>query len=498
VSNAPNIVVILVDTLRGDHLSAYGYARQTTPHLDRLAEESTLYTTVMSPGAWTPPSHASIFTGTYPSRHGVDRSHPYLDTPMTTLPEYLRERGYRTFGVSSNFWISRATHYDRGFDVFAQSWQMFQTRSNPALERQRRRDPGHTAAPPAPLGDRLRAAGNHLEGGFRRYCCKPFMALDMGAGRVNRVVKRWTREWAGLDSPFFAFIHYMEPHEPYTPPARFLRRHADAGQARRARAVNQHALKFMSGRVPMGEEDFDLVTRLYDAEVSYTDECIGEVVDGLRASGLLERTMVVVTSDHGENLGEHGLMSHMFSVHEPILRVPLIVRYPGGEHRGVDASLVQTHDLFPTLVALLRDAGGSANGAGEALAGQFQTGPLPPFGTPRETAIAELLDVQPPIPTLRKRYPGFDWSVYDRSLRTLRTRTHKYIQGSDGSEALYQVDGDPGERHDCLATAPAVAAELRERLAQWQAGFTPAAPDEAPELDAEIRRRLSDLGYIED
>ena len=87
-------------------------------------------TPAISPGAWTPPSHASIFTGTYPSRHGVDRSHPYLDGGLTTLPEYLRERGYRTFGISSNFWISTATNYDRGFDVFYQSWQLAQTRSN--------------------------------------------------------------------------------------------------------------------------------------------------------------------------------------------------------------------------------------------------------------------------------------------------------------------------------------------------------------------------------
>src|SRR5262249_42953712 len=370
-ATSPNIVLIQVDTLRRDHLSCYGYGRRTSPCLDRLAQESTLYTRAISPGAWTVPSQASIFTGTYPSRHGVDRTHPYLDCALTTLPEYLRAQGYRTFGISSNFWISRATHYDRGFDVFAQSWQMFQTRSNPALERQRRRDPAHTAAPPAPLADRLRAAGNRLEGGFRRYCCKPFMALDMAAGRVTRVVRGWTREWAGLGAPFFAFIHYMEPHEPYTPPERFLRRHADAGQARRARKVNQHALKFMSGRVPMGEEDFDLVTRLYDAEVSYTDECIGEVVDALRASGLLENTMLVVTSDHGEHLGDHGFMPHWFPAPEPILRVPLIVRYPDGEHRGVEGALVQPHDLFPTLVALLRDTPGAANGSSESLAAQF-------------------------------------------------------------------------------------------------------------------------------
>jgi len=341
MSRLPNVILIVVDTLRGDHLSCYGHHRRTTPHLDALAADSTLYTTVVSPGAWTPPSHASIFTGTYPSRHGVDRSHPYLDTQMTTLPEYLRERGYRTFGISSNFWISTATHYDRGFDVFYQSWQLAQTRTNPALERQRRRDPSYTPLPGGlSRAERMRATINRLDATIRRHCCRPFVNLDMGASRVNRVVRRWIRSWTRLDAPFFAFIHYMEPHDPYTPPGRFLQQHLDGTDARAVRGVNQHPLKFMSGMVPMGAEDFDRLGRLYDGEVSYTDHCIGEVINGLRASGLLDQTLLIVTSDHGENLGDHGLMSHMFSVHESILRVPLVVRYPGGEHRGTESVLV--------------------------------------------------------------------------------------------------------------------------------------------------------------
>jgi arylsulfatase A-like enzyme len=496
----PNVVLVLVDTLRGDRLSCYGHGRPTTPILDRLAAESTLYTTVMSPGAWTPPSHASIFTGTYPSRHGVDRSHPYLDGPLTTLPEYLRAHGYRTFGISSNFWISTATGYDRGFDVFCQSWQLLQTRANPALERQRRRDPSYTPATTAvPVADRVRAAVNALEARFWRTCCAPLVPVDMGARRVNRVVKRWIRRWRTLDAPFFAFIHYMEPHEPYTPPTRFLRRHVAPGDVARARGVNQHALKFMSGRVPMGAEEFDLLGRLYDAEVSYTDHCVAEVIDGLRGTGLLDDTLLVVTSDHGENLGEHGLMSHMFSVHEPIVRVPLLVRYPGGAHRGVESALVQTTDLFPTIAALVAAAGAAGNGTRDAVAEQFQAAALPPVGPPREHAFAELLDMQPPLTALRKRYPWFDWSVYDRSLRVVRTPTHKYVQGSDGSEALYAIERDPGETEDRMAAEPDVVAALRVRLAEWQASFTPAAPsDDAPELDAEIRRRLQDLGYLED
>lgn len=496
VGPLPNVILLVVDTLRGDRLSCYGHRRRTTPRLDALAEEATVYTRAISPGAWTPPSHASMFTGTYPSRHGVDRSHPYLDTALTTLPDWLHAEGYRTFGISSNYWISSATHYDRGFDVFYQSWQLLQAQANPALERQRRRDPGYAGSPAPSAAERLRATVNRVDAGFWRTCCAPFMSVDMGARRVNRVVQRWMRQWTNLDAPFFAFIHYMEPHLPYHPPARFVRRHLGAREERAAWRVNQHALKFMSGQVAMSAEDFELLGALYDAEISYADECIGELVEGLRATGLLDQTLLVITSDHGENLGDHGLMDHMFSLHESIVRVPLVVRYPGGRPRGVDASLVQTLDIFPTVVAAT--GAGRRNGGAE-IGTQFQGMPLPPFGERREFAVSELREVQPPIPTLRKRYGSFDWRTFDRSLVAVRTATHKYVQGSDGSEALYALDVDPGETTDRLVADPERAVEMRARLGAWRASFAPAAAAEpAPELDAEIRRRLADLGYIED
>ena len=194
----PNIILILVDTLRADHLSCYGYSRRTSPHLDAFAEDATLYTAAISPGAWTPPSHASIFTGTYPSCHGVDRMHPYLDSSLQTLPEYARAAGYRTFGVSSNYWIGAATYFDRGFDVFQHSWQLLQARTNPSLERQRRRDPSYTGATTSlSLNERVREAVNRLDGNFWRYCCRPIMAVDKGGARVNRIVRRWIRQWFG-------------------------------------------------------------------------------------------------------------------------------------------------------------------------------------------------------------------------------------------------------------------------------------------------------------
>ncbi len=478
-SRAPNVILIMVDTLRADRLSCYGYRRLTSPRLDAFADESVLYAAAISPGVWTPPSHASIFTGTYPSRHGVDRTHPYLDGSFTVLPEYMQRHGYRTFGISSSFWIDTATRFDRGFDVFRQSWQLLQTGSNPPLERQRRRAPGYRG-PSAPrgLGEELRSAANRVDVAFWRRCCQPIMAVDKGAGRVNRVVRRWIRQWATMDEPVFAYIHYMEPHLPYRPPAWSRHRHLGVRAEARARTVNQHAPKFISGRARMGAEELDILGQLYDAEVSYTDDCIGELLDSLRTSRLLERSIVIVTSDHGENLGEHGLMDHMFSVHEPVVHVPLIIRYPGRAYRGVEGGLVQTHDIFPTVVAILEDAGtrlGNGQNGHHGPNGfdrsQFQGGPLPPFGVPRDFAITELNDIQPPISTLTSRYPYFDWTPFDRRLRAVRTLTHKYVRASTGAEELYAVVKDPGEFRNIAATERTRTAQLRAWLDTWEAGI---------------------------
>jgi arylsulfatase A-like enzyme len=470
---APNIFLIVSDSLRADHLSCYGYHRRTTPQLDALAEEATVYAAAVSPGVWAPPSHASIFTGTSPSRHRVDRGHPELDSTFTTLPEYLRTRGYRTFGISSSYWIGTTTKFDRGFDVFAHSWQLLQARSNPSLQRQRRRDPSYCGdgdGDSRPV-EWLRTATNQVEAAFRRYCRRPLAADDKGARRVNRTVERWARQWAQTDEPIFAYIHYTEPHLPYRAPGRFLRQHLGDRAERRARQVNQHPLKFMSGRVRMDADDFEVLGRLYDAEVSYTDHCIGEVLGALRRAHLLDRSLVIVTGSHGENLGDHGLMDHMFSVHESVVRVPLIVRYPWGRNRGVVSELVQTHDIFPTVVALTSDTDNPD--VGTDLRQQLEGGPLPPFGSGRDYAVTELLQVQPPIETLARRYPKFDWSVYNRSLRAVRTATHKYVRTGTGDEALYCLVNDPAERSNRTAAEPERTAELRTWLDNWEGSIAP-------------------------
>ncbi len=469
----PNIFLIVADSLRADHLSCYGHYRRTTPRLDALAEAGTLYAAAISPGAWAPASHASILTGLSPSEHGVSRARPELDADCPTLPEVLRTVGYRTVGISSSYWISAATGFDRGFDVFMHSWQRCQTWTNAPLERQQRRDPSYA---PARTGcsarERLRTTVNLADTALRRYG-RTIIGFDKGARRVNRAVRRRVSQWTRAGQPLFAFINYTEARLPYAAPAPFRRQHLEDCEDGRARRVNQQPLKLLGGRTQMAPDDFEVLGRLYDGEVAYTDHCIGELLDGLRESGALEHAIVAVTSGHGENLGDHGLMDHMFSVHDSIVRVPLIIRYPRGQHRGLEPGLVQTHDLLPTLVALAHADRPRRNGHAPRVETPHGGRMLPPFGPPRPFAISEVMQVRPPAESIMRRYPGFDTRVYGRTLRGLRTATHKYIRDSNGVEELYCLVADPAETINRAPAEPERTAQLRSELDGWEGGFTP-------------------------
>jgi arylsulfatase A-like enzyme len=491
----PNIIIILIDTLRADHLSCYGHARRTSPHIDALAERGRVWEKVISPAPWTPPSHASLFTGTYPSRHGVDRSHLILDSGLTPLPEVLRRHGYKTYGVSSNYWLSRETRFDRGFDEFVHSWQLVQTHgTNKPLQRQQQRQDLHlatvadTTGVKAKLGDLVNEQFEKARQRLRR----SYQLCDDGARRVNSFVHRWLPRWRRDEAPFFAFLHYMEPHIRYSAPRQYHTMHVPGGvSTERVRRLNQDPWRYLTGRSPMDGEEFEILRGLYDGEVSYVDYQIGQLIEMLESAGLLDETAIFLTSDHGENLGEHGLMDHCYCLYETLLRVPLIAHYPSVFGRGERSGApVQTHDLFPTILEL---AGVREDPAWS----QVQTRSLLGETAPR-IAFAEYLEPQPPLPVLRQRYPGFEGKEFDRALRTAQTNDLKYVWGSDGRDELYDLAADPAETRNLIDEQPEQAKELYAALETWLASFQHSAQDqETVELDESTIKKLEQLGYLQ-
>lgn len=284
----PDIVLIVADTLRADHLGFHGYRRPTSPTIDRFASENLWFRRAISPAPWTSPSIASLFTALYPTAHGVVRDAvgnaiptDALPEALPTLAERLRDAGYDTIAVEANGWITRKRGYAQGFDVFARA----DGRSGPALS------------------------------------ALALRQLDQRADRGR---------------PVFLYLQYMDPHTPNDPPAELLDLVHPQGAARKP-ATNALA------------EMVDLVAR-YDADVRMLDAGVAALFDGLRERGSYEDAVIAFTSDHGEQFYEHGEYGHGHGLHGEEVHVPLVLKAPG--QRGVVEDVVSVLDLGPTLLEL--------------------------------------------------------------------------------------------------------------------------------------------------
>lgn len=425
----PNILLIVMDTARGDRFPWSGYPRPTAPHLEALAKEGAVYTQAFSPAPWTVPAHASLFTGQYPSLHRTDCGSLRLPDGAATLAETLHAAGYRTIGYTANPWIGKEYNFQQGFDTYGETWRLV-----------------------------------------------PEDSEDTGAALTNEKVLRWL-EWRAETAdarrqPFFLFINYFEPHLPYHPPeperSRLLRPGLDAARVRRlSRLGHPDEMRFIVGLSDLGGDDLAILNELYDGEIAYVDRRAGEVIDLLRRQGILDSTIVAVAGDHGENIGDHHMMDHKLSVHDTLLRVPLVLRYRPKVAAGqtIDTP-VQMHDLYPTLLGL----------AGvEAPAGTpVEAVPLPGTGLPGvgrgadRPIIGEF--VGPPVDFIRmmeELFPGHDLSAYDRTLVALRRDGWKIQWGSDGRHALYHVAQDPGETVDLAAEEPERMHQMEVLVKEW-------------------------------
>lgn len=460
----PNILLIVLDCVRADHLSCYGYGQSTTPFLTTLGAEGVIFEQAFSPAMWTIPAHASLFTGTYVWRHQAQDGRAFLDDRLVTLAGVLTGLGYQTAGFSNNGWVSNRTGLSRGFAEF---YEVFRDLKDPTL------------------GARLRRLANKAAWVVRHRGI-------LEAERTNRVVRGWLDRRRDATAPFFLFVHYNEAHARYNPPRPYSRRFLPADDLRRALRVNQDPYGYIAGAAPMRADDFAFLTGLYDGEIAYLDEKVRELIGFLQHRGVLDDTVVVLTADHGENLGEHRLMGHVFCVYDTLLHVPLILRYPrywrGGERR---AGPVQTVDIFATIVDLLglRDA---------LLERQLQGYSLLPERSDERPGYIVAERAQHPLSKTFRDYPSFDYSGLERAQRTIRTNQYKYIWASDGRCELYDVQADPDEMHNILDQQLDVASAMQSALAEWR--LSHAAEDEpygtAPELDQALVQHLQDLGYI--
>jgi arylsulfatase A-like enzyme len=445
---APNVVLILVDTLRADHLGVYGYARSTSPRIDAFAAEGMVFERAYSTTNWTRPAVASLFTSTMPSRHNATALDRALSPDLPLLAEALRGRGYRTafFTVGPN--VEPADGYGRGVDHF------FHGRSQKAVAR--------TVFFNSIVLRLVPGVGKLLPG--RRHAS----ALTGDPAEITDRALEWARA-ADPARPFFVYLHYLGPHSPYRPPPPFDRAFSEVGVVERV-VDPPHA---WSGKDAFSPADTQQMIDKYDGEVAWHDAHIGRLLDGLREAGRLDQAIVAIVADHGEGFGEHGVWGHNAGLFEEVVRIPMIFRGTGvrpGRTR-VAASLV---DLAPTLAEL--------SGA----------------ASPREFDGASL------APWLAGAGEGERTVFVENPLNDeigVRSGEWAYFEGKTGDgfqRWLFRAE-DARQTEELSARHPEVAEELRRLAAERRDRDRSVGVKSVEiELDAERRRMLEALGYVEE
>jgi len=413
------LVLVTVDTLRADHVSSYGGV-VPTPAFEALASEGALAEQAYTPTPSTAPAHVSLFTGLHPWRHRTLKNAVPVDDGFETLAEILRGEGFCTAAFVSSYLLHPRFGFDRGFERYEFN-------------------PGQSFAWQGKM--------------------KPdFWTL----GEVTtRSALRWLNERAAAaDERYFLWVHYFDPHSPYDPPQGF--------EVSPTQPVDL-SRKQTTPEVSDASELRRLI-RAYRGEVRYADAQLGHLVERLRMLGLLENTVLVVTSDHGEGLGDHGLLGHSANLHEELVRVPLVIRAPGVAPGRRLHGLVQLEDLLPTALALL--------------------GVSVPEGLDGKNLAPWLLGQTEASPRkeVRGRRPAYD----DRpDLYYERSEGFKWIGELGSRGTVYVLDRDPAEQEG--RPGQGASEDLRAEAAAAQR--LPEAPSRP--IDAEERRALEALGYLE-
>jgi len=421
VADAPNVLLIIWDTVRAANLSLYGYGRKTTPELQSLAASSMTFDWAISPAPWTLPSHCSMFTGLHPGEHSCRWDDP-LGRNSATVAEVFTRNGYRTGAfVANHFYASHETGLDRGFEVyedFAVTLQQVLLSSSLA----------QMAIVRDALGD---DNTTDRTGALRRFelrgSPKPLVHRKVAATVTDDFLS-WQEQQTGR--PWFAFLNYFDAHDPYDPPPPWKTR-------------------FSAEPDRMAS---------YDGGIAYMDAELGRLVQALTERGVLDRTIVVVTSDHGEMFGEHGgIVSHGNALYFELTRVPLVMRYPPALPAGIRvARQVPLRDLARTLVDL---AGLPDTMPGHNFAtAEWRSAPLP-VGPPTRDRVAL-------SETEKTKQFWTKGPAAEGPLHALTDDTYHYILNPGNREELFAYRSDPGEAMN-LATTPegsALATAYRELL----------------------------------
>ena len=487
----PNILFLVLDAVRTDHVSCYGYDRETTPTMDALAADGIRYDNAFAPSIWTPTVHGSIFTGQYPSHTGIYGNSLGIPEEFETLPETLKAAGYRTFTASAGAHIRASRGYARGGDEYVST----------------RRISADMKFFKKVLTD-------------RSFAKQVAFSVTRGPDDKSRYkydrLRKFIDDASDSGSPFFGFINAKTAHQPFNPPRPYKRMFCDELERPSLELVERVRDKLglstqrvggrdtekirtvahsggdevLAGELSLTDQEWSVIESWYDGAIRYLDDLVGTLVEHLKRQGEYENTTIVVASDHGDHFGDHGLTSHLFCLYDSLVRVPLVIKPATTDVAGrVIDNQVSLTDLHRTFVEVA--------GATDPTPDYELTESLLDYTDRKyhDHTFSEYAGFEGPIKRLDRKFDGVDTAQYAKTLQSVRDDTHKLIVESTGERELYAWRSDPDETTNLVDEEPEKADELATVLDESLNRLDSPGSFETPD-DPELASQLKDLGYL--
>lgn len=443
MAKRPNIFCYMIDTARARNMQCYGYHRPTTPNINRIAADGVLFENHFVNSPWSLPSQTTFMTGKHSCEHGCHVRYQFLEPGVPTLAEVMNRHGYRTAAIQINPWVQQDEgQCMRGFVDF--------TRPGKASHIV---DPNFKDLQPVPPYTPVE--GESDEG----FCWK-----------MVGWVEDWLERNAGGDEPWFLFVLTGETHLKCWPPRKYREQFLPPGyDDDKANAVPQDQFMGTAGYYKLTADQWEIVRCLRDGSMAYVDNAIGEIHNNMKKRGLLDDTVFMVTSDHGDSHGEHGFhTAHcQVALWDTMLHTPLVMSWPGGLPRGKRVrQLAASQDVAPTLLALagIDDEEARRQFSGKDLTPTLDDRPVHDF------VMSEVFTPLEPFHLMQARHPEpetLDVRVYNRFMKSARTLEWKYIWSSDGRDELYRITDDPDEQKNVIGLYPDVARDLKDRMEEY-------------------------------
>ena len=506
----PDVLFIILDTLRRDHLSMYGYERETTPALDAFAEDATRFDRAISPAQWTVPAHGSLFTGQYPGKHGLTQANKCLSGAYPTLAELMQVADYHTVAFCNNPMLGiLETGMRAGFDNF---FNYTGATPHRPVDMQRSAIRRKLATYTRKVGRRLTGHFAQMDFIFRMSMNPLFVPLWSKAmnfkGNTPRSIDdiidfREQYYAGGAEKPLFMFVNLMGAHMPYHPPDSYLP--AELQRDKQAYRFMAHHNADGTGWLsptdpPLEDWQQRTLHGFYDAEIRHQDDHLSRLFKHLQDSGRLDNTLVVIAADHGEGHGDHHFMGHSFVVYQELVHVPLMIRYPERFPTGKRITKnVSTRRIFHTILdvadvpapppaenefsvkdlSLIRSLNGKPDTEGNmAFSEAF----------PPDNLLAVLRHSNPEI-IERMNLTHVRRGVYQDN--------HKLALVGQEVESLFDVADDPSELHDIAPAHDDVVQTLRDKMSDFVQHNSGDAALQSGDMSAEVLENLRALGYIE-